>query len=553
MTDSATPTRTGRGAGKRRTDEHALGAALLTEPLTEAVRALAGVSPSGRSVADAQKAQLAVVHTLFGPKSCYFLQPDPQRRELQVMSVRGRNDERIRAVPLDTGTEAEAFTTRSVARAEGLTVIPLLSYESCAGCLALLEPKEEIPDTLALALGAQIAAAWELVTVRDDSERRNKDLQTAILGLKSLERNRDALLSNVSHDLKNPLTALKGHLALLVQGKLGELDERQLHALQLAERSADRLQRMVNDLLLLSRLQSGEMDLNQRPFGLKALVAEVLQGLASTADQARVPLNLARSPEVFVKGDRERLFEALSHMVEHAIHQSPAGKAVQVSIASSDGLASAVVESEGEESTPEQLEHLFDSFYRVRSPGGRSVIGSVSLPLVAKIAQLHGGKAVAHSQPGHGTTLVLSLPAFATALSPAKEEPAPRAGDILLVEDDRDCREVLQEVLEAEGYSVLSTAEVREALQVLEQSHPALVLLDLRLSNEDGRSVLHHIRKTPALAQIPVYVVSGSSEVGSLGAGVGPDRIDGYFEKPLQLERLLDTVAAVVRPARARV
>ena len=113
-----------------------------------------------------------------------------------------------------------------------------------------------------------------------------------------------------------------------------------------------------------------------------------------------------------------------------------------------------------------------------------------------------------------------------------------------------DCREVLQQVLEQEGYRVMSTTGASEARAILAHIRPAMVLLDLRLSQEDGRSVLHYIRATESLADVAVYIISGASEVASLSSGQGLDRIDGFFEKPLQLPRLLDTVASVVRPSR---
>jgi CheY-like chemotaxis protein len=109
---------------------------------------------------------------------------------------------------------------------------------------------------------------------------------------------------------------------------------------------------------------------------------------------------------------------------------------------------------------------------------------------------------------------------------------------------------MLQQVLEQEGYYVMSTSGAQEARAVLSHTHPAMVLLDLRLSQEDGRSVLHYIRETEPLKDIAVYIISGASEVASLSAGQGLDRIDGFFEKPIQLPRLLDTVASVVRPSR---
>jgi DNA-binding response OmpR family regulator len=120
------------------------------------------------------------------------------------------------------------------------------------------------------------------------------------------------------------------------------------------------------------------------------------------------------------------------------------------------------------------------------------------------------------------------------------------------VEDDADCREVLKEVLELEGYRVIAATSAAEARSVLTHIRPGLVLLDLRLRDDDGRTVLHLVRGTKALEDVAVFIISGASDVASLTAGTGMDRIDGFFEKPLQLPRLLDTVASVVRPTREK-
>jgi signal transduction histidine kinase/CheY-like chemotaxis protein len=417
--------------------------------------------------------------------------------------------------------------------------------------LVLIGCRVEAPDPLLEALAAQASAAWEHARIREDTARREKDLQTALAGLKSMEKNREELLANVSHDLKNPLTTVKAYLSMLGQGRLGRLAEKQLHALNVAERNADRLLRMLNDLLLLSRLQSGRMQLASRPFGLKTLVSDVLQSLASSGQLSGVRLALAPAAEVFVKGDRERLFEAVHNLVEHALYLSQPDGEVRVEVVSEAGLARLTVADEGMGLTAEDVGGLFDSFHRSQTGPGSSV--GLGLPITAKIVQLHGGRVEAESTLGEGTVRRIVLPAFAAQVGVAEEGGTSnaQAGHILLVEDDRDCREVLQELLEQEGYSVVSASGAEEARTILEGVRPAMVLLDLRLSEEDGRSVLRHLRGQAEFSETPVYIISGASEVASLSTGTGLERIDGFFEKPLHLPKLLDTVASVVRPVRA--
>ncbi|MGZ6140621.1 MAG: ATP-binding response regulator, partial [Myxococcaceae bacterium] len=517
----------------------------------QTLRKMADAIHRAPTLAEAQKVQLGLIASLLGARSAYLVEYIHLRDRLEVAAVKGRNEPRIAAVRPKEGPVGEAFAENKLVRERDLVAVPLQGAAGPLGALVLIAPRVEAPDALLEAVGAQAAAAWDYARLREDTARREKDLQTALAGLKSMEKNREELLSNVSHDLKTPLTTVKAYLAMLGQGRLGDLDDRKLHAVQVAERNADRLLRMLNDVLLLSRLQTGKMQLTSRPFGLRALVSDVMAALASSGELSRVRLTLLPSSEVFVKGDRERLFEAVHNLVEHALFLcSPDGE-VQVEIGSEPGLALLSVRDDGMGLPPEDLDGLFDAFHRGRTGPGSSV--GLGLPIAAKIVQLHGGRVEADSAPGAGSLRRLVLPAFAAQVGMAEDDAsgAPQAGHILLVEDDRDCREVLQELLEQEGYSVASAAGAEEARVLLEGLRPAMVLLDLRLSEEDGRSVLRHLRGQPEMADTPVYIISGASELASLSTGTGLDRIDGFFEKPLHLPKLLDTVASVVRPVRS--
>ncbi|MBJ6763952.1 hybrid sensor histidine kinase/response regulator [Myxococcaceae bacterium JPH2] len=499
---------------------------------------------------EALRSQLQILYALLKPKVCYVARYFPARDQLHVEHVRGRNDDRIIAASPGDGAVGRAFTQKTLVREPGTVAVPLEGAQGITGVLVVLGARRKASDTLMLSLAAHLSAAYEVARLRDDSARRNKDLQTAIAGLKSLEQNREELLGNVSHDLKNPLTTIKAYLAMLGREKLGALADSQRRAVQTCDRNADRLLRMVNDLVLMSRLSSGKMQLNQRPFGIKAVAEEVVRALGALAEHCKVRVVIPPCPEVFVRGDRERIAEAIHNLVENGIHHSEAENTVEVRVSTADGVAMLSVKDSGPGMSTDALEHVFDSYYRAQPGMPRPPGAGLGLPLVAKIIALHGGRVEASSILGEGSTFQFVLPMFAGAVStPELSQAAPKAGGILLVEDDADCREVLQQVLEQEGYRVMATSGASEARTLLSHIRPAMVLLDLRLSEEDGRSVLRFIRGTESLADVVVYIISGASEVASLTSGEGLDRIDGFFEKPLQLPKLLDIVAAVVRPS----
>jgi signal transduction histidine kinase/ActR/RegA family two-component response regulator len=519
--------------------------------IDEAFGKLAAKISEAAGVGDTEAAALGVVHELVGSRACFISRYVADRELLQVSSVRGRNDSRIAAAVPGKGCVGRAYSEQAVVREDGVVAAPLCAGQSVAGCLAIVAPRYALPDELMMALARQVCAAADVARLRDEGARRTKDLQTAVAGLRSLEKTREELLSDVSHDLKNPLTAIKAYLEMLARPGLGTLNERQTKAVVSCQRSADRLLRMINELLLVSRLQSGKMQLADRPFGLKALAEEAAQSLASAAASAKVTLSVPASAEVFVRGDRDRVLEAVYALVENAIYQSAARGVVVVKVAAAaGGLAQLSVRDNGKGISAKELKHLFDTFHRTGAKGRRGH-GGLGLALAAKVVHLHGGRVEAESKLGEGATLHLYLPMFAGAVNaPPTDIAAPREGDILVVEDDADCRDVLQQVLEMEGYRVTSVSSARAARALLAETRPALVLLDLRLSEEDGMSVLHFVRQTPRLADVAVYIISGARDLASLTEGRGLDRIDGFFEKPLQVPRVLDTVAAVVRPTR---
>lgn len=510
-----------------------------------AFRSMAASFATVRNVADAENIQLAAIQELLKPKTAFTLRVDPAGGRLRVSTVRGRNDQRVAAAIPGEGPIGLAFQGRLI-REDGLIAISLGSNP--IGCLVILAPRLSATDNLLAALAAQTAAAIQVAELNDDMSRRTKDLETAVAGLKSIERGREKLLTNVSQELKNPLTTIKAYLAMLEGEKLGALSPRQQHALAICHQNSERLHRMINELLLISRLEAGQMALSSRPFGLKGLAKELIEELAPSAAKSEVRLSL-RGSEVFIRGDRSHLADALRNVLQNAVDSSPRSTTVEVELSSEHGIAQLSVSDRGTTPTTGALEHIFDSIHRTTREG-RHTRHDLSLPVAAKIVRLHGGRVAAAPRSPNGSTLTIYLPAFATAVSQAILGVEASPGGVLIVEDDDDCREVLKEVLEEEGYPVLTAASAQAAKELLAEIRPALVLLDLRLSDDDGRVVLKYIRSHKNLAPIPVYIISGASDGPAIAAQKGGDRVDGFFEKPIQLAKLLSTIASIVQPRR---
>ncbi len=510
------------------------------------VALLADSMAQAKSESDALRDGLALAHDLSRARLAFASRFDADKGMLSVVATRGRSGARAIACSPGEGPVGKAYTTQEIIREGEQVAIPVVDRDEVRAVLAVVQPRQPVADSLWRALARHLAAGMQIAQLRDAATRRTRDLETAVAGLKSLEKARDELLGNVSHELKSPLTTIKAYLSIGLKGGLADGDKAR-KAYEVCNRNADRLLRLINDMLLMSRLQGGRMTLADRPFGLRALAQEAAGPLAASAAAASVSIQFGRGGEVFVKGDRDRLHEALVHLLENGIvYNRPSGQ-VRVEAHAEGGVAVLEVSDTGQGIPPEDLPHIFDRFYRGQAKAARSGSG-LGLAIVRQIAQLHGGSVSASSAPGQGTTLTLRLPLFAGEVSAGPREAEPRDGTVLLVEDDSDCREVLGQVLEAEGLSVAQAFDAQGAMRQLQASRPALVLLDLRLGRQDGRAVLQHIRADARLASTPVFVISGAADSAAGIRYDGPERIDGFFEKPLNLQRLLDRVREVVRP-----
>lgn len=577
-------------------------------------RALSDLGGSvGLPLATALKRQLAVVGRIFQARTSFILLFDPISGQLAVASVRGRADPLVAAAVPGDGPFGEAYATGKPALAwssapdrrrggrvkiddpllalaaarrrassrpatpagpgkdsRRTVAIPMLASGRCLGVLGLIQPAFERGDSpgdaetdLLLALGAQAAAAVEIARLRDEALRRSRDLETALAGTRSLAKNRDEALGTISHELRTPLSTVKSYLALLLKGEeLGQLSGGQREVVEVCLRNTERIQRLIHDLVLASRLQAGRMELDPKPIGLRALVQEALLTIAPFASEQGVKVALEPGHEAFVRGNRDRLTDALLNVVDNAVRYSHRGGRVTIAAGSRETVARVTVKDTGQGISKHDLAHVFDRFIELDlSPTGRGVGVGLGLAIVRQVVDRHGGRIELSSEIGKGTVATIDLPLFAGVAAPgertegaAERRRAGGDGTILLVEDDADCRSALELVLEQEGYDVQAVSGGNDAVAALEKRRPSLMLLDLHMPDLDGRLLLRRIRKEPALRDLPVFVISGAIDAAAGIDRIAPgEEVAGVYEKPLNFPRLLEGIAGQIgRPARPR-
>ncbi len=360
------------------------------------------------------------------------------------------------------------------------------------------------------------------------------------------DRAKSEFVSTVSHELRTPMTSIKGYVDLLLMGSAGELGELQTNFLKTVKSNADRLTSLVNDLLDISRIETGRIELNLKPVNVGELIEQVNEMLKPKAEEKNIDLfSVVPSALPKVLGDPARLTQILTNLVGNAYKYTPSGGKVGVYAYVRDGATYVAVADTGIGISKENQKKIFDRFFRVDDPQVHEVSGTgLGLAITVSLIQLHGGELGLESELGKGSVFYFTLPLSEgepdhdVGILPPRLAPLPET-TILVVEDDPDIANLLKLTLERQRDLVVVTALTgSEALDKARELLPDLISLDLRLPDRDGFEVLEELRRDPETADIPVLIVSmiPDHETG-LDMGV----ID-YLNKPFEEQQLIDVV-----------
>lgn len=423
--------------------------------------------------------------------------------------------------------------------------------------MATLDPNfgPQTPDSRLQAQNSDLEAAYALLL--HESEERAAELERLNTELRNVDRLKTEFLSMISHELRTPLTAIIGYTDLLLRGTHGDLNERQRRHQQAVKHGAQRLLSIINDLLDVSRLDSGLVELDFGPVSLEAVFQQALAAVRDVAAEARLTLRVEQPADLPpVLGDQARLVQVLTNLISNAIKFTPEGGRIELWAEPGEGERVCVhVRDNGSGIAPEHLSHIWDRFYQADSSVRRRYGGTgLGLAIVRGLVELHGGTVSADSGgPGRGATFTFDLPIFrgepARPLPPTEPREDRAAATVLVVEDQRDNRELLATMLqEMLGLEVITASDGVEALEKAEAC-PDLILLDLMLPRLDGFEVVRHLKADERTRQIPVLALTAlarpSERDEAMAAGC-----DGLILKPFDTDDLIATVAAHLTPAR---
>jgi signal transduction histidine kinase len=383
---------------------------------------------------------------------------------------------------------------------------------------------------------------------------RTRELEAAAARLQEADRRKDEFLAMLAHELRNPLAPVRSAVEILKQ--LGPMEPRLERAREIIDRQVGQQARLLDDLLDVSRITRGKIQLRPEPLELVSLVRETIEDRRPMLDAAGLTLDLALPEEpIWVEGDSARLAQVVSNLLHNAIKFSDRGGqvAVRLTVAEAgDGPLCAVitVRDTGVGIEPQMLPQLFEAFSQADRSLDRSHGGlGLGLSLVKGLVELHGGQATAHSEgPGRGSEFTIRLPICsgdaeipATAMRSSSPD-RPRLSSahplrVLIVEDHLDGAETLRQLLELCHCSVVVAHTGPAGVAAAQQFHPELVLCDLGLPGMNGYEVAAALRREPRFTKTCLVAVSGYGQEEdrrrSLEAG-----FDMHLIKPVDFEEL---------------
>jgi CheY-like chemotaxis protein len=404
-----------------------------------------------------------------------------------------------------------------------------------------------------------------------------QQLQLTNTQLIESHRLKDSFLANMSHELRTPLNAILGMTESLQENMFGTVNDRQLDALQTVERSGNHLLELINDILDLAKIESGQIDLDFAIASIPSIAQASLEFVKQQALKKQIQLTIKLAPNLpNLLIDERRIRQALINLLNNAVKFTPTGGgAVTLEVTQLPSVLNKTtnttqdylqisISDTGIGIAPENIQKLFQPFIQIDSALNRQFEGTgLGLALVKRIVELHGGYVDLTSELGVGSCFSILLPCLPLTnrqteigssnrpVKPLETELATTYTDvkqdflILIVDDDEVNSMTVSSYLKVKGYRVLLAKDGKEAIALTKAHKPDLILMDIQMPVMDGLEATQQIRLDPNLVDIPIIALTALAMAGDRERFLEAGASD-YLAKPVKLKNLAKMVQTLL-------
>jgi PAS domain S-box-containing protein len=403
-------------------------------------------------------------------------------------------------------------------------------------------------------LRAEVVVVLRDITDRALADRAQLEAKQAA---ESASRSKSEFLASMSHELRTPLNAVLNISESLEEGVYGGVNDKQRHSLQTIAESGRHLLGLINDILDLSKIEAGKLDLVLNRFPVQPLCEASLRLVREQALIKSQQICLSVNPSVGpIRADERKLKQILVNLLSNAVKFTPEGGRIGLDVELEGNMISFSVWDSGIGISPDDLTKLFQPFVQLDSKLSREYAGTgLGLSLAQRLANLHGGRIEVKSEPGSGSRFTVYLPASDTGIEPVlhgtqtqhltRLAPSRTGARVLLVEYIEANRECIGDYLLAKGFQLELAVNGLDAIRLVSENVPDIVLMDIQMSGMDGFETMRRLRKIPRLAGTPIVALTALAMEGDhercLAAGA-----THYLSKPIALKELVATLHAIL-------
>ena len=450
-----------------------------------------------------------------------------------------------------------------------IVLLPIWSSATLVGLAAVCSPTMQDQDqplitTLLSTYGSMILAhraAREQSATQSQLRQRSADLERANLELEHANRMKDVFLANMSHELRSPLATILGSTEALLEGIYGPMTKAQRRTIRGAQEGGEHLLTLINDILDLSKIRMGDLELTVEDFDVESLIQSTIGLVRELALKKGIRIGFELPAErVVTKGDVRRIKQSIVNLLTNAIKFTEEGGsvAIEVNPIRDKELVEIHIVDTGIGIPTDQLPFIFEAFYQLDSALSRKHEGTgLGLPIVQRIVDLHGGLMRVESTVGTGSRFTIVLPwvpnggestveSKRSQITPTEETRALATANgerVYVVDDNILNGGLVRDLLEAHGYGVDLFASAPGCIEAIEAAPPALVVMDVHMPGMDGLEAMRRIRQIDS--SIPIIALTALAMPGDreqcIAAGANE-----YISKPLRIAEFLRNVRSLV-------